>query len=174
MKTYQIYKHTAPDGKAYIGQTCNRKRRDYNHKTCKRITPLTTAIIEHGWDSFLHETLATDLNKEDADTLEIALIESHSTLYPNGFNLHKGGEINIDGRFEINEAYLADVPLHKRRVSKVEAKSEVKLREQRLRDDKRRRVENKLKLAEDGKSHTERRKRVMAIPKEAYSRYQNH
>jgi predicted GIY-YIG superfamily endonuclease len=48
MKKYQVYKHTTPDGAAYIGKTCNRKRRDIQHKYCKKVTPLTEAIAKYG------------------------------------------------------------------------------------------------------------------------------
>ncbi|MGZ8261408.1 MAG: hypothetical protein ACXWTU_00425 [Methylotenera sp.] len=112
MRTYQIYIHTAPDGRSYIGQTCNRPKRDYAHKTNKRITPFTTAIELYGWDSFNHETIISGLTKVEADEMEMVLIAERKTLYPNGLNLHQGGEIKA---IEVNKEYLADRPLHTRR-----------------------------------------------------------
>lgn len=121
-KLYEIYMHTSPDGKSYIGQTCNRKSRDRDHKASKAIKPFYSAIKLYGWDSFTHTTLAENLTKDEANELEMELIAKHNTIYPNGLNLHKGGELWLNGKIEVNKQYLIDRPVHTRRIPKIEKK----------------------------------------------------
>lgn len=113
MANYQIYKHTDPNDKAYIGITANRKRRDADHRQCRKVHPFYEAIREHGWDNFTHETLMDGLTKEQALRLEKELIEQFNTLYPLGHNLHPGGEI-LKGEIFVNEAFLRERPLNSR------------------------------------------------------------
>lgn len=151
MKTYEIYKHTAPNGMAYIGQTCNRKARDTAHKRNKKINPFTEAIAEFGWDSFTHETLVSGLNKKKADAVEIELIAKHNTVYPNGLNLHTGGELPRLADLKHNEAYLKERPLHTRKI-KPAAKDVV--------------IPNEAVKYRDPDLIRERQERAMSIPEE--------
>jgi len=92
--TYLVYKHTSPSGKAYIGLTQNLEGRNVNHRNpnskCKAFY---AAIKKYGWDNFTHEILQDGiLSLTEAQAAEVCMIESHGTLWPNGYNLTAGGE----------------------------------------------------------------------------------
>lgn len=90
---YCIYKHTAPNGKVYIGQTCQKpENRWKNGKGYANNEYFTRAIQKYGWDNFEHEILFDRLTKEDADMLEMQIIEKYnSTNKEYGFNMENGG-----------------------------------------------------------------------------------
>jgi len=88
---YCVYKHTSPNGKSYIGQTNNYKRRCNSHKSCKVNTAFTSAIKKHGWNNFKHEVLKDNLTIDESNYWEELLIKEHNTLSPNGYNLVNGG-----------------------------------------------------------------------------------
>ena len=90
-KTYLIYKHTAPNGKAYIGQTCDIAKRNSHHKTGSSCRLFAKAIAKYGWDSFSHEILAEGLTLEQANIKEAEMIAMHMTRSPHGYNLKEGG-----------------------------------------------------------------------------------
>ncbi len=98
-KRYSIYKLTSPSGRAYVGftsqdvaerwrQHVSRSRRNVKH-------PLCAAIIKHGADAFVVETLASYENLEDALRAEIDAIAYLETPY----NLSAGGE--FDGGYGV-------------------------------------------------------------------------
>ncbi|RWZ87180.1 MAG: GIY-YIG nuclease family protein [Hydrotalea sp. AMD] len=88
---YLIYKHTSPSGKSYIGLTNNYQRRCNEHKSSTGCMAFNNAIQKYGWDNFHHEILIENLTLDEANMLESKLIQSHNTLYPNGYNLREGG-----------------------------------------------------------------------------------
>lgn len=88
---YLIYMHTAPNGKSYIGQTCNLHRRNIVHKNTDGCRAFSNAIKKYGWDNLTHTILAEGLTLEEANALEVALISQHNTISPNGYNLKSGG-----------------------------------------------------------------------------------
>lgn len=91
---YYVYKHTAPNGKVYIGQTCqNSEARfgsgGYRYKGC---TLFYNAIQKYGWDNFEHEILFQGLTQDEANKKEIELIEKcRSNEREFGYNLQAGG-----------------------------------------------------------------------------------
>lgn len=91
---YYIYKHTAPNGKVYIGQTCqkpeNRFGKDgYRYNGC---TIFYNAIQKYGFDNFKHEIIFDKLTQEEANKKEIELIsEYRSNERDFGYNLQDGG-----------------------------------------------------------------------------------
>lgn len=91
---YYIYKHTAPNGKVYIGQTCqkleNRFGKDgYRYKGCRLFY---NAIQKYGWDNFKHEILFEGLTLEEANEKEVELIRNYrSNERSFGYNLQNGG-----------------------------------------------------------------------------------
>lgn len=95
--TYIIYKHTAPDGRIYIGMTKQglegRAKGGYGYRS----TPQFFAAIQSfGWDNFSHEILTEGLTREEAKLAErhfIALFESNKPGI--GFNVDAGGSSNI-------------------------------------------------------------------------------
>lgn len=94
IKYYCVYKHTAPNGKVYIGITCNNPlTRWANGKGYKNNDYFTKSIAKYGWENFTHEILYENLTESEAKTKEIELIKkykSNQRLY--GFNISSGGE----------------------------------------------------------------------------------
>jgi group I intron endonuclease len=84
--------HTAPNGKSYIGQTCDLERRNAVHKSSNGCRAFANAIKKYGWDSFTHSVLAEGLSLEEANSQEAALIQKYGTLSPGGYNLKTGGK----------------------------------------------------------------------------------
>lgn len=90
---YTLYKHTAPNGKVYIGITSRKpETRWENGKGYKCNKHFYNAIILFGWNKIKHEVLAQNLTKEEAEKLEIETIQKYdSTNKEKGYNLRKGG-----------------------------------------------------------------------------------
>lgn len=63
---------------------CNTKKKQCNY--------LNNSIRQYGKEVFKVE-LITTCNKEELDTLEELYIKQYNTLYPNGYNLTKGGKV---------------------------------------------------------------------------------
>jgi len=90
---FVIYKHTAPNGKAYIGQTNNYQARTNRHKwTNNQCRAFANAIKKYGWDSFAHEILIDELSLKEANDWESFYIFIYNSLSPNGYNLRSGGD----------------------------------------------------------------------------------
>ena len=96
---YCVYKHTAPNGKVYIGITSQDVLARWNHGNgYKNNKHFFSAIVKYGWDNIRHEILYDDLTKEDACKKEIELIEEHDSTNPNkGYNSSTGGECGTKG-----------------------------------------------------------------------------
>lgn len=89
---YTIYKHTTPSGKVYIGQTKKKpKDRWANGKGYVESHKFYNSILKYGWDNITHEILYTGLSKEEANTIEIALIKQYKQLGLS-LNITDGGE----------------------------------------------------------------------------------
>ena len=95
-KTYSVYMHVNKENnKKYIGCTSQipsirwNNGRGYAYGQIK----FYNAIKEFGWNNFDHIIIKTDLSKEDAFTLEMALIEQYNTV-EDGYNAAYGGEKN--------------------------------------------------------------------------------
>lgn len=79
-KEYIVYKHTCPNGRAYIGITCQDPERrwrcgmhyDYNRR-------FFLAIVEYGWINFKHEILESGLSYEEAKRKETEYIDKFKT-----------------------------------------------------------------------------------------------
>ncbi len=101
-KNYTVYKHIAPNGKIYIGQTGqkNPKRRWQRGEGYKPNAHFYSAIQKYGWDNFEHVIIADGLTKKEADWLEKYLIAFYETTdRTKGYNNTKGG----DGSFEMTD-----------------------------------------------------------------------
>ena len=100
MNNYCVYKHIFPNGKLYIGITCqnpiHRWRHDGSgykpkHRNSCRVW---NAIQKYGWDNVTHEILYEGLSKEDAERKEIELIARYQTQnYKYGYNIAHGGSV---------------------------------------------------------------------------------
>lgn len=105
-KRFCVYRHTAPNGKVYIGITCqNPVRRWAGGHGYRHNSHFYRAIQSYGWDTFSHEILYSDLTKEDACAKEIELIQYHKSNDERwGYNLSSGGEFPMTGRSHTDEA----------------------------------------------------------------------
>lgn len=94
---YYVYKHTAPNGKVYIGVTSrNPSLRWRNGNGYKENEFFTKAIKEYGWNNIKHEVIFTFENKETAGKKEQELIKfykSNDFIY--GYNIEMGGFTNF-------------------------------------------------------------------------------
>lgn len=95
-KKYCVYKHTAPNGKVYIGITCQSPNRRWrNGEGYRKNKYFYRAIQKYGWGNFSHEILFENLLLSEASAMEIDLIskyKSNEVLY--GYNISSGGENN--------------------------------------------------------------------------------
>lgn len=93
-KRFCVYKHTCPNGKVYIGQTCQTpERRWRNGEGYNQCPYFYNAIQKYGWDNIKHEIILTNLTFEEANKEEIYLINEvyKSNISKNGYNIDKGG-----------------------------------------------------------------------------------
>ena len=77
-------------GTQYVGQSKDAKKRFNAHKKAKDNTLLHQAIITYGADVFELEVL--DSQVENFNEREKYWIKKLNTMYPNGYNMTKGGE----------------------------------------------------------------------------------
>ena len=110
-KTFIVYKHTAPNGKVYIGITSQEKpTRRWQHGAGYRTqTRFARAIAKYGWDNILHEVLFVGLTQEEAEQKEIDLIAAYKSTDPRfGYNQENGGNVlgshSQETRNKISEA----------------------------------------------------------------------
>lgn len=91
---YKVYKHTAPNGKIYIGITrLAPEKRWLNGRGYARNQHFYKAIKKYGWDNFTHEIVATFETASEACAEEQRLIQLYDTTNPEkGYNGTSGGE----------------------------------------------------------------------------------
>lgn len=91
---YCVYKHTAPDGKIYIGitsQKVNRRWRNGNGYYLNK--HFMRAIKKYGWENFRHEIVGQGLTEKEACNLEESLISKYQSNDERfGYNKSTGGE----------------------------------------------------------------------------------
>lgn len=91
---YCVYCHTNKiNQKKYVGITRNIPERRWNNgRGYVNNKYFSRAIKKYGWHNFLHEILYTDLSKEQAEEIEIALIKEYDSANPeHGYNIELGG-----------------------------------------------------------------------------------
>ena len=98
---WKIYKHTAPNGKVYLGQTKQtieaRWENGNGYSSYGQIESVFyRAIKKYGWENFTHEILEENiLSQDDANQKEIYWIEYYRSYVGfsdcNGYNMTKGG-----------------------------------------------------------------------------------
>lgn len=119
---YCVYKHTAPNGKIYIGITSQEvSRRWRKGKGYYQNEHFTRAILKYGWDNFTHEILFDDLTKDKACEKEAELIElynSNDDRY--GYNKSDGGECSAFGIKHSEETKLKMSISHRGRKNTIE------------------------------------------------------
>ena len=94
--SYYIYKHTCPNGKVYIGITCQKPSYRWNNGDGYRSNQhFYAAILKYGWENIKHEILFDSLTKEEAEAKEIELIAQHNSADREfGYNIEFGGFAN--------------------------------------------------------------------------------
>lgn len=94
-RKYILYKHTAPNGKVYIGITCKTPAARWgpNGNGYKLSPHFWKAICKYGWDNLTHEILLFGLTKEEACEKEREYIKKYrSNEQKYGYNMTSGGE----------------------------------------------------------------------------------
>lgn len=101
MKEYYVYMHTFPNGKVYIGITCQKPNQRWKNGSGylrkneyeKYEQPfIANAIIKYGWENIKHEVLFSGLSKAEAEAKEQELIlEYKSDKKEYGYNIQHGG-----------------------------------------------------------------------------------
>jgi group I intron endonuclease len=96
-----VYSLTFPNGKKYIGYSCEKKgvtRRWDNHKTDsfninsdQYNSKKSRAIRKYGWENVIRRVLIISDNEEYCKNMEIALIDCLNTKR-NGYNSTEGGD----------------------------------------------------------------------------------
>ena len=121
---YCVYKHTAPNGKVYIGLTSlNPIVRWNNGKGYKHNAHFHSAILKYGWDNIKHEILYSGLTKEEACQKEIELITWYKSNNPEfGYNIDNGGncigKMSEETKRKLHNANLGKPPGNKGKPSK--------------------------------------------------------
>lgn len=91
---WSVYMHFFPNGKRYIGITCQKIDYRFNKGRGYMSQKLVFAAIhKYVWDNVITDTIHEGLSKEDAKQVEINLIAEYKTTDPAfGYNLTIGGE----------------------------------------------------------------------------------
>lgn len=91
---YKVYEHVFPNGKRYVGITCQSiNRRWRGGKGYPDNIIMTRAIKKYGWESVKHNVLAERLTKDEACDLERLLIAAGNlTNIKYGYNISRGGD----------------------------------------------------------------------------------
>lgn len=97
MAIYSVYMHRNKiNGKVYVGMTSRTPEERYkvNGNGYRNNEKFMKDIQSYGWDGFIHATLKTFTNKEEAEKCERRLIEFfRSDRDENGYNIASGGSI---------------------------------------------------------------------------------
>lgn len=96
---YTVYKHTAPNGKVYIGITSQKPEKRWQNGEGYKDQPYWYhAIRKYTWKNIKHEIVKDGLEKEEACGLEKKLIAKyHATNRDKGYNISTGGECGAAG-----------------------------------------------------------------------------
>lgn len=103
IKNYTVYKHTCPNGKVYIGITCQKPHRRWNNGNGYKDQIFYRAIQKYGWNNIKHEILYTNFTLEEANLMEQFLITLYDSTNPEkGYNTTLGGDGSL-GRLDSEE-----------------------------------------------------------------------
>ena len=88
-----IYILTFPNGKQYVGQTINLKKRysDYRSNNVNN-RPIHNAIRKYGWGNI--KKVEMNCSEEYLDWMEQEWIKTLNCICPNGYNIVDGGNSN--------------------------------------------------------------------------------
>lgn len=108
-----LYCLTSPTGKMYIGQTKRKfsQRLREHSKMSTGCKALNSAIQKYGFNTFKSEILL-EINDTLLDIFEKKIIDSYSTMCPNGYNIRTGGSVNskhcMESRERMRQSKLGD------------------------------------------------------------------
>ena len=108
---YSVYKHTAPNGKIYIGITGKDPEKRWNGGNgYYRNEHFNNAIKKYGWKNIEHAILYTGLSLHEAEEKEREMIAYFKSNDPKfGYNGTSGGEsgwiLSDDARRRISESH---------------------------------------------------------------------
>lgn len=95
-ENYTVYMHRFPNGKVYIGITCQRPEARWINGNGYKRQFVYKAIKKYGWENIEHIVLFDKLSKEEAEKKEIELIAEYKTTDPTvGYNIVMGGNGTI-------------------------------------------------------------------------------
>ena len=110
---YNIYVHTFPDGRKYVGSTKkqNPKKRWKGSQGYRKHKTLFNAIKSVGWNNIQHEILETVEDKETAFKREEYYTLLWRTNEPEfGFNINTGNKPSTEIKQKISESNKGRVP----------------------------------------------------------------
>ena len=95
-RNYTVYMHICPNGKKYIGATCQHPNRRFRNGFGYAGTRFyDKGIIPFGWDNIKHIILYKNLTEEEAFSKEKFLIKYYKTQdYCFGYNIEDGGKFS--------------------------------------------------------------------------------
>ena len=108
---YIVYMHTCPNKKVYIGITSLPKNiRWKNGNGYKSNDHFMNAIKKYGWENIEHTILFSGLTKQEAEKIEIELIQKYDSTNPKkGYNLRFGGDstsVSVETRKKMSNCPL--------------------------------------------------------------------
>ena len=166
---YSVYKHTAPNGKVYIGITGRKPkyRWDGGRGYCTN-EHFTAAIKKYGWENIRHEVLMTGLTKEQAEAEEIRLIDEYDATNPeHGYNHMEGGGASVYRHTEESIQKMRAAKLGKRYGEETKRKHSLSLMGRTVSPETREKIA-KAQRGVPRKKHTEEWKKMMS------DRYRDH
>ena len=108
---YIVYMHTCPNKKVYIGITSLPKNiRWKNGNGYKSNDHFMNAIKKYGWENIEHTILFSGLTKQEAEKIEIELIQKYDSTNPKkGYNLRFGGDstsVSVETRKKMSKSHI--------------------------------------------------------------------
>ena len=107
--------------KVYIGKTCQELETRFGSNGCgyRQCPYFYNAIKKYGWNNFDHEILFSGLTEEEANKLEVEMIEKYNSRNSEfGYNIRKGG----DGFDSESSKKLWEDPEYKKTISEANKK----------------------------------------------------
>lgn len=97
-RNWTVYRHTSPSGKVYIGITGQKPRDRWgrNGRGYKRSPSFYNAILKYGWDNIVHEILYSNLTEQEAQNIEVSLINLYKSQNLS-YNIANGGTVGLKG-----------------------------------------------------------------------------
>lgn len=93
LNCFTVYKHTAPNGKCYIGITGQDPLKRWQKGFGYKGQVFYYAVQKYGWDNIQHEIIKDHLTEKEAQQLEIDLIKEYKSNQPEfGYNISAGGK----------------------------------------------------------------------------------